>query len=69
MKKRVKELKEKTIKELENEAKELREEIAKINVESKINPSKDSNFLVKKRKKLAVILTILTEKKEQKINN
>jgi len=56
--------KEKSVKELEKEITKLREEIAKLRVESKVNQPKDTNLLFKKRKQLAQILTILTEKKE-----
>jgi len=64
MKKVINKLKQKTIKELEQEVNNLRQEIAKLKIETKVNPPKDTNFLVKKRKKLAQLLTILTEKKE-----
>ncbi len=64
MKKVRNELKNKNQKELEKEEQKLREEIAKMKLESKVNPVKDSNALVKKRKRLAVVLTLLTEKKE-----
>ncbi|MDH7476455.1 MAG: 50S ribosomal protein L29 [Microgenomates group bacterium] len=60
----IKELRQKTIKELENESRILREEIGKLNIEFKINPAKDTNLLTKKRKRLSVILTILKEKKD-----
>jgi len=65
MKKIVAELKKKTVKEIEKDIQSLREEIAKNRLEAKVNPVKDSNFLVKKKKKLAVLLTILTEKNSQ----
>lgn len=58
-----KELREKTIKELEKEIVSLREDMAKSKLSFKVNPQKDTNLLSKKRKKLAVILTLLTEKK------
>ncbi|MBI4225528.1 50S ribosomal protein L29 [Candidatus Roizmanbacteria bacterium] len=64
MKKKTSELKNKSIGELEKEAHDLRVEIAKSRLEVKVNPAKDTNILVKKRKRLAVILTILGEKKE-----
>lgn len=64
MKKTVKELRNKTISELEKEAKTLRGELAKLILEAKVKPTKDTNVLIKKRKRLAVILTILGEKKE-----
>lgn len=63
MKKIVKDYNSKTIKELEKEKKTLTEEIARLKVELKVNPRKDTNILMKKRKKLAVLLTVLNEKK------
>ena len=54
----------KTSKELEKDANLIREEIAKLQLSFKSNPAKDTNGLVKKRKQLAVILTVLSEKKE-----
>ncbi len=69
MKKNLVELHKKSVKDLEKEAKSLREEIAKIRLELKTKPPKDSNLLIKKRKMLARVLTILQEKKEeQEIN-
>lgn len=64
MKKITKTYQEKTIKELEKENSSLREEIAKLQLSFKSNPPKDTNLLMKKRKQLAVLLTVLAEKKE-----
>lgn len=64
MKKIVKDLKAKTISELEKDKLFLVEEIAKLKLSEKVIPQKDKNLLFKKRKKLAVLLTVLTEKKE-----
>jgi len=64
MKKISKEFKEKTINELEKEKQLIAEELAKLKLLIKINPPKDTNVLVKKKKRLAIILTLLTEKKE-----
>ena len=64
MKKTRTELKNKSLKDLEKEEQKLREEIAKMKLEAKVNPLKDTNALVKKRKRLAVVLTLLSEKKE-----
>lgn len=64
MKKLTKELTNKTIKELEKQSQMLREELAKLTLNQKVNPVKDTNVTVKKRKELAVVLTILTQKKE-----
>lgn len=64
MKKNTKTYREKTVKELEKENSSLREEIAKLRLSFKSNPPKDTNLLMKKRKLLAVLLTVLGEKKE-----
>lgn len=64
MKKTTSELKDKSIGELEKEAEDLRTEIAKLRLELRVNPSKDTNILMKKRRSLAIILTHLAEKKE-----
>jgi ribosomal protein L29 len=64
MKKEVEELKQKTIKEIRKEIEKVRQEIAQLKLEQKINPPKDTNILRKKRKKLAVLLTILKEKED-----
>lgn len=61
MKKNTSELKKKTAKELQKDIQILREEIAKLSLEAKASPPKDSNLLVKKRKILARTLTVLTE--------
>jgi len=63
MKKNIIDLRKKTVEELTKEIRLQREEIAKFQLEAKTNPVKDTNSLVKKRKKLAVLLTVLTEKK------
>ncbi|MBI2641248.1 50S ribosomal protein L29 [Candidatus Roizmanbacteria bacterium] len=63
MKKITKELQNKSVKELQKEAEVLRQEIAKLRLESGINPLKDTNVLIKKRKKLAVVLTLLWQKR------
>lgn len=64
MRKTTKIYSEKTVKELEKETNLVREEIAKLQLSFKSNPPKDTNSLSKKRKQLAVLLTILSEKKE-----
>lgn len=61
-KKEIEDLRNKSIKELEKEAGELRKEIGKLQLEARVNPPKDTNTLVKKRKHLAILLTIIREK-------
>ncbi len=64
MKKITQTYREKTSKELIREIRSLREEIAKLQLSFKSNPPKDTNLLMKKRKQLAVLLTVCTEKNE-----
>jgi len=65
MKKFLKTIREKTIKEIEKEIRKQREVIAKLKLEIKVNPPKDTNLLKKERKKLAQLLTVLKEKKDE----
>ncbi len=62
MKKHIKELQAKTVADLTKEIGTVRLEIAKLKVESKIKPQKDSNLIKKKEKHLAHILTVITQK-------
>lgn len=64
MKKLTKDLRIKTAKELTLRENALRQEIGKLTVEFKTNPPKNTNQLFRKRKELAVVLTILQEKKD-----
>lgn len=64
MKKIAQELRQKAVKELQKEADQMRSEMAKLSLEFKTNMPKDTNTIVKKRKRLAVLLTILGEKQE-----
>ncbi|PIY68741.1 hypothetical protein COY90_04300 [Candidatus Roizmanbacteria bacterium CG_4_10_14_0_8_um_filter_39_9] len=62
MKKYTKEISDKTIGALKKEEVDLRLEIGKLTVEATSNPQKDTNALVKKKKRLAVVLTFITKK-------
>ncbi|MFA5136267.1 MAG: hypothetical protein WC489_02645 [Patescibacteria group bacterium] len=63
MKKQVKKVSGVSVLSLEKDIASLRHEIALKTIEDKVNPQKDSNFLRKKRKELAVLLTLLQQKK------
>lgn len=63
MKKITKEFEDKTVPALEKELGELRKEIALMTVNARVNPAKDTNIIVKKKKRLAVLLTIVNHKK------
>lgn len=65
MKKLVKETESKTATVIEKESNELRKEIAMRTLDARSNPQKDSNDLFKKKKKLAVLLTLLNQKKTE----
>lgn len=64
MKKITKEYQDKSIKELESEERKIREEIIKAKLEGKVTQVKDTNVLTKKRKRLAIVLTLKTLKQE-----
>ena len=64
MKKLVKDLKDKTIKELVKREDALRQEIGKLTLEFKVNLPKNTNQIFRKRKELAVVLTLIKEKKD-----
>jgi len=63
MKKITKTYQDKTVKEIEKLSDVLRLEIAKMVLSKKSSGVKDTNLIHKKRKELAVMLTVLTEKK------
>lgn len=64
MKKLTKDLRAKSIEELAKRESDLRQEIGKLTLEFKVNQPKNTNQLFRKRKELAVVLTLLQEKKE-----
>jgi len=63
MKKTTKLFHEKSVAELTQEETKRRAELAKLMIEVKTNPPKDSNIIAKKRKELAVLLTTKHAKK------
>lgn len=67
-KKEINQFRSYSVLELEKKVQELRREIAKLQLEFKINQPKDTNILMKKRKQLAVILTLIEEKKFEEKN-
>ena len=52
--------------ELMKESVILRGEIAKLQLERIVSPQKDSNLIAKKKKQLAVLLTVKAGKNEEK---
>lgn len=62
MKKYASEYRKKTVVELEKEKINLKSEINKLKIEWGVNKPKDTNIISNKLKKLAVLLTILSEK-------
>lgn len=63
MKKNVKELMDKELKILEKEKHELIKAIAEAKINNSVNKFKDTNTVVKKQKQLAVLLTIINQKR------
>lgn len=62
MKKAVIKIQQKSVAELHKDLSQLRTEITKIMVESRLAPQKDSNLVMKKRKEIARILTVMNQK-------
>lgn len=65
MKKAAKELRSKSIQDMHKEVQTLRTEIARLKVEKKVKPQKDTNLIAKKQKRLAVVLTLINQQREQ----
>ena len=65
MKKNIQDLHKKSVKDLEKELEKARQEIAKISIESAVSPVKDTNTIAKKRRHLAMLLTVMNEKIDQ----
>lgn len=62
MKKEVQDLKQKAVKELQTEVEKLRSEVAKSRLDLKVNRQKDTNIISKKRKRLAMLQTLINQK-------
>ena len=62
MRKITKKYSDKNIVELVKASQTLREEIAKLIINQKAAPAKNTNLIKNKKKELAVILTVLTQK-------
>jgi ribosomal protein L29 len=63
MSKYMKEVSQKTVQELEKSIIDLRHELAKLTVEASVSQQKNTNTVPNKRKQLAVLLTVLRQKK------
>jgi len=59
-----KEATSKTVQELEKSIADLRFELAKLTVESSVSQQKNTNTMPNKRKQLAILLTVLRQKKD-----
>ena len=59
-----KELRSKTVDELIKELRDMRAEVAKLNIEMKTGKATNFNTLYRKKKDIARVLTYLNEKKE-----
>lgn len=64
MKKIVKDLQQKSVKELQKEVVKLKKEIDELILSFQTNPQKDTNSISHKKKKVSVLLTVLSQKKE-----
>jgi ribosomal protein L29 len=63
MRKKMQDITNKQPTELREEIRKLNQEIAKLSVDMKANPPKDSNDLPKKRRQLARMMTVLNSQK------
>lgn len=66
MSKYTKDVVQKTVQELEKSVGDLRLELGKLTLESSVSQQKNTNTLPNKRKQLAILLTVLAQKKGQK---
>ncbi len=66
MRKSIKDIQGKTVKELEKDVVSMQQEITKTVLEMSAQPVKDTNIIKKKRHEMAQMLTILNQKKEEK---
>ncbi len=64
MKKMTQDYIKKSAADLHKEIAETRAAIAKLQLEKKVSPQKDVNMIAKNKKKIAVLLTILSSKNE-----
>ncbi|MBP7966946.1 50S ribosomal protein L29 [Candidatus Woesebacteria bacterium] len=62
MKKYIADLQAKSVGEINKDISAIIEEVAKLKIESKIKPQKDTNLIKKKEKQLAQMLTVITQK-------
>ncbi|MEX1052484.1 MAG: 50S ribosomal protein L29 [Patescibacteria group bacterium] len=67
MKKYANEFRKKTLKDLEKESSEIRNEIEKLKIDWTVNKPKNTNAISSKQKRLSVLLTVLSEKKELEV--
>lgn len=67
MKKIAEELRTKNLQEILKEEKKLREDMAKTSLDFRVNLPKDTNLIYKKKKRLAVLLTIANQKREEEL--
>lgn len=62
MKKYIADLQAKSVAEINKDISVIIEEVAKLKIESKLKPQKDTNLIKKKEKQLAQMLTVITQK-------
>ncbi len=67
MKKSLKELMNKSVGELTREKNDLRDEVTKLMLDMKVNKPKNTNQISPKKKRIALISTLLTEKMKKEI--
>ena len=65
MRKLVQDIQSKSVKDLEKEIWSIRHDMAKTTLEQQAQPVKDSNVIPKKKKQLAILLTVLNDKNQK----
>lgn len=64
--KEIEKIKEMSMKDLQSQVIAIKKEMAKTSLEGHVNQPKNSNLMSTKKQKVAVLLTVLNQKKVQK---
>lgn len=60
----IQKIRDENVQELRIRTQQLKEDIARLSIEAMVNRPKNTNGIAKKKQELAVVLTIIGEKKE-----
>jgi len=62
----IQKMRQKSVVELRKDAQKLKEDIAKTHIDATMNVQKDTNVISKMKRTLAVTLTVISEKEQEK---